>query len=71
MTKFNIMSVTVGTLGPRVILLAEMGITFKHIALYFSIILRMQFYLVSNCCGASEPEASERSSSIMCAERGF
>jgi hypothetical protein len=25
----------------------------------------------SSCCGASEPEASERSSSLICAERGF
>jgi hypothetical protein len=27
--------------------------------------------LKHNCCGASEPEASERSSSLICAERGF
>ena len=26
---------------------------------------------LNNCCGASEPEASERSSSLICAERGF
>ena len=26
---------------------------------------------LSYCCGASEPEASERSSSLICAERGF
>jgi hypothetical protein len=35
------------------------------------------YYLLINknyltyCCGASEPEASERSSSLICAERGF
>jgi hypothetical protein len=34
-------------------------------------LLEIEREMVGYCCGASEPEASERSSSLIYAERGF
>ena len=38
---------------------------------YYNIACSQKGFSAGNCCGASEPEASERSSSLICAERGF
>ena len=37
----------------------------------FLLVMNVCTFRVTFCCGASEPEASERSSNLICAERGF
>jgi hypothetical protein len=62
-TAYNGESTAYNGNAPRIMRKAPNKMPFDHFI--------RQLWLSIHCCGASEPEASERSSSLICAERGF